>query len=285
LKYLTFILNWLKTPYPLLFSVKSRIVSVLGFGVFTFLFLYIFRPFGISEYKNVFLLTLGFSFITLMIVFIVSFVFPRLYPPFFDEKKWTIGRMFLLIISTVILISITNWFYNYKIFNEQKEFINLPLFIVDTTLIAIFPITFYLMIYDKYTHRSKRNFYKNIKKTKANKTLILIDENNKEKLIFTIKDVIYISAQGNYVSVFLNTKEKGIKEKVLRSSLKKIENQLNDCNCFIRCHRSYIINAYWFEKVTGNAHSYYLNSPIIDYAIPVSRSFPKEKFEKLTNCT
>jgi len=280
LKYLAFILHWLKTPYPLLFSAKSRVISALGFSVFTFLFLYIFKPFGISEYENVFLLTLGFSFISLIVIFSVLFVFPHLYPRFFDKKKWTIGKMFLLIISTVILISIANWFYNYKIFNEQKEYINLPLFIVFTILIAIFPITFYLMIYDKYTHKSKRVSYKN---PKANKTLILIDENNKEKLTFTLEDVIYISAQGNYVSIFFNT-EKGVREKVLRSSLKKIENQLNHCFCFIRCHRSYIINTYWFEKVTGNARSYSLKSPIIDYTIPISRSFPKEKFNNLTKC-
>ena len=98
-----------KEPYPLLFSVKSRLITVLGFGFFTFLFLYIFRPFHIDTLEHVFTIIVGFSLLTMLVIFLTLFVAPLIFLDFFNPKKWTKGKMFLLVMINLFFVGVVNW--------------------------------------------------------------------------------------------------------------------------------------------------------------------------------
>jgi len=67
-----------------------------------------------------------------------------------------------------------------------------------------------------------------------------------------------------------------LKEKILRVTLTKIESFLKDYDFIIRCHKSYIVNKKYVNKVTGNARGYLLKCNILDFYIPVSRKFSKK---------
>ena len=56
----------------------------------------------------------------------------------------------------------------------------------------------------------------------------------------------------------------------------KIESFLKDYDFIIRCHKSYIVNTKYVNKVTGNARGYLLKCNILDFYIPVSRKFSKK---------
>lgn len=50
---------------------------------------------------------------------------------------------------------------------------------------------------------------------------------------------------------------------------------------FVKCHRSYIVNTYHMDALKGNARNYYLESSLIDFDIPVSRSYLVKELKKL----
>ena len=74
--------------------------------------------------------------------------------------------------------------------------------------------------------------------------------------------------------------EDKLKEKLLRVTLKNIENQITDKN-ILRCHRSFIINANVKYSILGNSNGYHLKSKFLQNTIPVSRSLGKEIVDKL----
>ncbi len=90
----------------------------------------------------------------------------------------------------------------------------------------------------------------------------------KEKIIFSANDLLFIKSSDNY-SEFHFTDTKGIKRKILRLTLKSIEEQLK-CDYIIRSHKSYIVNLKQDIIIKGNAND--TKILIQDFTIPVSRS-------------
>ncbi|MDP5105491.1 MAG: LytTR family transcriptional regulator DNA-binding domain-containing protein [Polaribacter sp.] len=110
--------------------------------------------------------------------------------------------------------------------------------------------------------------------------ITIYSENKKEKLTIHIDKLIYITIDGNYASFFLDTTN-GVKELILRNTLANILKQLKDYPFIVRCHKSYIINSLFFNKIKGNARGYFLKSKNIESKIPVSRSFNKKELVDL----
>ena len=103
-------------------------------------------------------------------------------------------------------------------------------------------------------------------------------QNNKESIKIETKNLLYITSQGNYASFFVKD-DKEIKEKILRTTLAKIDNAFRDNPKIIRCHKSYIINTNYIEDITGNARGYLLSIKDVETTIPVSRNFSKQSLE------
>jgi len=61
--------------------------------------------------------------------------------------------------------------------------------------------------------------------------------------------------------------------KLLRSTIKQMEEQLKDHQSFIRCHRAYIVNMNQITNIEGNAQGYKLRLRKTDKDIPVSRTY------------
>jgi len=85
--------KWLLKPYPFNYSVKSKLLISVGFWLYIFLFLYIFQPLGVNGYDNILEVSFSFAFITFIIIAFMLFSTPVVFPDFFDEDKWTTGKM------------------------------------------------------------------------------------------------------------------------------------------------------------------------------------------------
>lgn len=114
----------------------------------------------------------------------------------------------------------------------------------------------------------------------VNEKITVFAENKRDSISFNISDLIYITTQGNYAS-FYCCDENGLKEMVLRNSLIRIANQLQDFTNIKRCHKSYIINKTHMKAISGNARGYYLESNLLSMKIPISRNLKKEEIENL----
>lgn len=250
-------------------------------------FLYIFQPFSLAslgestlEYTSAIGL---FSFVGALFVLIVP---PLLFPVYFNEDKWTVGKNILLIFIAIFFIGFILW-YCTNIYKESKDLkkISFPLFMLYTFLVGAIPVFFMIYINEKSLSRKRRKRVKEIKtfrerkrlekqKTLTNKITIYSD-NKKENISININSLVYITSQGNYASFFIKKEDGSLKEKILRVTLSKIEKELEEYSKVIRCHKSYIVNTTFINDISGNARGYLLKSDIITIEIPVSRSFSK----------
>lgn len=273
---------WFLKPYPFVTTTKQKLVMSLVFGKIVFLFLYVFKPFGINNLENNLVqYTLGFGLITFIITLFNLFIFPFIFHKFFNPNKWIIGKMVFFFLGTTLMISIANWYYNLSIARSNTQLDNTFLhYVLLTLLVSFFPLLFY--IYMSERNRSKQYVLvaKKLSNTKndilkENEKITLISTTKKDSFSFVINDLVYISSAGNYASIFY-LKNNELKEHLIRISLSKLENQLQDFDFIVRCHKSYIVNTHQVLKIDGNARGYFLSFDKIDFSIPVSRNFPKE---------
>ena len=106
-----------------------------------------------------------------------------------------------------------------------------------------------------------------------------LQTDTKEEFTLNMNNLVYVEAQENYSKIVWTDKGE-VKEKLLRVTLKRIEDQLAD-DTLVRCHRSYIINTKVDFTILGNSNGYCLESDLVKHTIPISRSIGKEIVRKL----
>ncbi len=284
------ILSWLSTPYYFNPSVKFKLKISFAFGFFVFLFLYVFKPFDINSLVNLVLeYTLLLGIITTSGVFFMLYIPALLFKNYFDEDKWTIGRNLFVILIGLLLIGSFLWYLSNLYKNTFGiDSLNYITFLTYTFLVGTIPLLFFVFINEKNVRekRKKRateitNFKKEkLVKKVLKKEVTIYSDNQKEKIVFKVDDLVYISSQGNYASFFIR-KNSDLKEMILRVTLTKIDEELQDYTSIIRCHKSYIINVNFITDISGNARGYLLKLDVIPFDIPVSRNFSKQSLKSL----
>ena len=105
---------------------------------------------------------------------------------------------------------------------------------------------------------------------------------NKHELVFRkgqelirvlIKDIIYIEAEKNYLMI--RTCDEMIR---IRETMTNALNELQ-CKGFIRCHKGYLVNADYIEKLRNS--EVLLRAGDESIALPVGRSYEKEVRKKI----
>jgi DNA-binding LytR/AlgR family response regulator len=116
-----------------------------------------------------------------------------------------------------------------------------------------------------------------------NKTIEFVSDSNTENLILQVADVVLIKSADNYVEI-VYMEDNTIKRKLIRNTLKNIELQVRQYSNFIRCHRTYIINTYYIEKLHIKFNNYVLTIKGYNEQVAVSRQYllkVKEAISKL----
>ncbi len=284
------IFSWLSTPYYFNPSIKFKLKVSFCFGFFVFIFLYIFKPFNINTLVNLILeytIFLGVS--TTFGVFFMLYIPPLFFKNYFDEDKWTVGRNLFVILIGLFLNGSFLWFFSNLFKNsfgiESLKYFN---FLSYTFLVGTIPLLFFVFINEKSVREKRKkkaneiNTYNKEKLVEKilKKDVTIYSDNKKEKIVFKVDDLVYISSQGNYASFFIR-KNSDLKEMILRVTLTKIDEELQDYTSIIRCHKSYIINVNFITDISGNARGYLLKSDVIPFDIPVSRNFSKQSLKGL----
>jgi DNA-binding LytR/AlgR family response regulator len=105
-----------------------------------------------------------------------------------------------------------------------------------------------------------------------NQLVELVSENLAEKLSLPVKDIAFIKSADNYVEIVY--KEVGqFKKKLLRNTLKNIEQQLKPFPDFLRCHRICIVNKQHIDKLNKVYSNHWLTIKDYKEKIPVSRQY------------
>lgn len=274
-------LNKLSNSYPIDVSFGFQLKLAISFAFFVFLFLYIFQPFQLASLENeIALISLGFAVVTFMSMLFLNALIPYLFPSYFVEENWIVGKEIIWSLSNLWLIGMANYLYFAFYFNSSFQWDSFWWFQFVTLSVGIFPITFVILwkegrgrsTYDQQAQKLSEEFRKEFIPTPDGKSPLLLESQNKgEQLRLRPDNILFIQAADNYVIVCYL--EKTLQKRIIRTSLKQLEKDLGKFSFLFRCHKSYLVNIKRVSSISGNAQGYKLHLFNTDQRVPVSRLY------------
>jgi hypothetical protein len=279
--------SWLNRPYPLIESNRLKTFLVLGFGLFTYLFLIVYKPFRaveIGDHQVWFLF--GFGISVSIALSITYFIIPNIFKNIFQQEHWQIKKEILYLMLSLAVTSILNYTYNETIGGliDAPKYSLLEYFGI-TFSVGIFPIIFLIFLVELFLSRRNSAEAKALlgqlpptKITSKPEEFLIIQSDTTKSPVLKIapNDFILARSDNNYITLFY-LEDDEFKRQLFRLSMKKLEGQCLKTKFIIRCHRSYMINKNRIKKIEGNARSLVVKLEHYLEDVPVSRSFDKEQ--------
>ena len=271
--------NPFRKPYKEFGTPRDKFISILIFGLFIFLFLYLFKPFGITQLKPKpqFFITLGFGLVTTFVLF----VFNYLVEPLLIKNNWTLGKRILWDIVIASSIGCANYFYLSIIIPHIFKFEYLLISVWTAILVGSIPVTI------GYIVRTNRLYKAALQEAAIPTEEILWESevliragNPKNEFRFNPKNIVYLCSNDNYVTI-VTIKGDALTKTHLRGTLKATEEELKRNNRFMRCHKCYIVNAEFIDRLIGNVQNMKIRLLPSGIEIPVSRSKAAIVFKKI----
>jgi hypothetical protein len=274
-------LRFLNRPYPTITDWRKRLWTAFFIGLFIFLFLYLFQPFGLSAYTgpNKTVIIAGYGLVSFVCCVIIMHLIPPFFPTWFREENWKTWKEIIIILVTVVLIGTGNHLYSYLVGFTPLTLSGFLFFQGITATVALLPVSLFVMLKENQLLRQNLNSAREVNQVIqshetaqpiADNPIILSSENGKELVQAKASQILFLAAAENYVEVFWNAGGE-VQKTLLRSTLARIEEQLKSHPDFFRCHRAYIINLKNVQSVEGNAQGYRVSFPGIERQVPVSR--------------
>lgn len=271
--------NIFNRPFNAVEPSKGKFVSILLFGLFIFLFLFIFKPFGFHQIKSdqQLLISFGFGLVTTFMLIIFKF----LLEPVVTKGNWTLGKNILWDITIASSIGIANYIYITLIFHQDFVIKYMFLGIYSAILVGITPVTI------SYIVRMNR-----IYKTALEQAAIIPKEilwesevtvrggNPKNEFKFNPRSIVYLCSNDNYITI-VTIKGETLTRSHVRGTLKAAESELRKNTSFFRCHKCFIVNCEYVDHISGNIQNMKLKLKPQGLEIPISRSKAADAVRKL----
>lgn len=289
-------MRFLKQPFPHESSLACSARLAIRFGIFIFLFLAIFRPFNMDALpaKTIFISSAVLGLVTFTCILTCDFVFPLIFPDYFREDKWTTGKQILDVLFTLLVIGSVNFLLFPSLFGgtlNWNEFFRVQLL---TVIVGSLPIALFTLlkqnVWLKQFKKEAATLQEKLQEKKQEEQQTTPDtkhqlisftgENSTEKFQIEDHQLLYIEAASNYVKLYFEKNGK-LNYTIIRNTMKRVEELLQEYTMFFRCHRTYIVNLDKVEAVEGNAQGYKLKITGSDERLPVSRSLNKEFSDRL----
>ena len=256
---------------------KSFLVITLS----VFLFILFFQPFSVEkfEFQNKLVFIAGFGLIILILLFISQILFQSRFMRAEEEMSENSLHIPLYYFTQVVTTSLAFIFY--------IRFVGEALITFDTVVKVIFislslPITLYLKNkMDSYQvrlqnllheSRAMQDKLKQFSEGYANKFIELISEKESDNFRLQVSEIVFVKSANNYVEIGYND-EGMVKKKMIRNTLRNVEQQLQEFNNFIRTHRTSIVNIQYIKKLNKNFDTYWLSLENTKESVPVSRQY------------
>jgi len=261
--------NLFNRPFNVVEPSKGRFVSILLFGLFIFLFLFIFKPFGFNQLKSdqQLFISFGFGLVTAFMLII----FKYLLEPVITKRNWTLGKNILWDIIVASGIGVANYFYMTLIFHQGLVIKYLFFAIYTAILVGVIPVTIsYIVLLNR--------LYKTALKEAAivpedilwESEVVIRAGNSKNEVRINPKNIIYVCSNDNYVTI-VTMKGDAQNKTTIRGTLKSAESELRKNSRFLRCHKCYIVNLDFVDRVTGHNQNMRIRLLPSGTEIPVSR--------------
>lgn len=282
------LLKYLNNPYPVVYH---RWKIILLSSLIVFLVLVVFQPFGIwSIEDHKISIVLGYGLVTALSQLIPGYLFPALFPTYYKEQGWTVGKQLLSILILLSFIGVCNWIYSVWLYGLLFRWEILAYFIGVTYLVGAVPIVFFTLINQnrRLAHHLKESVEINaclqepvsVPQEKGEKYSVIFQGGVKEALEVDARDLFYVEADGNYIKVVYRKGGKPV-SKLLRATMKQAEEAIESCPYLLKCHRAFLVNVHSVVEVNGNSQGYRLLLNGCADEVPVSRAYSKEVKEQI----
>jgi len=292
--YLKYIKEYLCRPYPQLDMLWWK-TTFITCGVVCLLFV-IFEPFGIDSSLGIYkwIILGGLMLISGICVNLPKWILPFIFgKEYFEEKNWTVGKNIFYYILLLLLIAIGNYLFIFTFFSSRGFTLSAFFTItIDTFLIGIFPVGLTTILTENRNmsrhlkevasmnesiHKGKRTASSDNSSPAAK---IVLPDGLKETFELEADHLLLAEADGNYVKIVCCKDEK-VLQRSLRITMKQVEDAFTAYSFIQKCHRAFLVNLHFIEKVKGNSQGYRLVLKGWNEEIPVSRAYNKEIREKV----
>jgi len=273
--------NFLNKKFTLLDKKSDRYILIGIVLIFSILFINLFVPWNISRWYSdsgfiQFLRLSSYGIVVALIFLFTQFPLRKI----FRIQYFKIKNYLLWLLLEIILISLV---YIFIYGNPIGNFFNDLIYSLKYTLLGIcLPYSFaILIIYYKNQRTEIQNLKNKISKPlpKGKHLISFNDDGGKIKFSIQLMDVLVLESADNYVMVFYLSEE-NIKRKLLRNTLKNLENNLAESH-IVRCHRSFMVNLQNIELVKKEGKKLQLKIKKMKKNIPVSQKYSPRVLELL----
>ncbi len=104
------------------------------------------------------------------------------------------------------------------------------------------------------------------------RTIELKSEGGRDIFKLIVSDIIYVVSADNYVEIVFKENEH-FEKKLLRNTLKNLQQLLTPYSNFIRCHRTCLVNIHYIDQLRRSYNNYWITLKGADQKLPVSRQY------------
>ena len=277
-------------------TITTRIIST----TFTVVALAVFKPFGLDawQWQGYLHLTalglIGFS-ICMMTDIILKYIvkMPR---SFMKGAEYIIRRNLWFQFINTPLVTLGICLYRHFVLSDRVQGNHFSIVNFLETLVIITFCSFAIGLYWRFKFRSKylameleetKLLNVELKKMQgsehtslneveqsSDKPLqqeITLTGTTNESVTLQISHLLYIEAVGNYVKVN-HLRDGQVRSDMLRTTMKQMEETLQDYPMIVRCHRAFLVNLGQVEQIVSHSGSTQLLIRQCHESLPVSRS-------------
>ncbi len=271
----------LKQPLPLNLNIVKNILGSITFGAFVFFFLIILKPFGLQALSGKVLITVtsGYGLVTTGYLTIHSLIMVII----LTERNWTVGKEILNTLIIITMIGLCNYLYHSIYSSQTLILVELIEFQLEALVVSFLPISLYTVLRQNYLLKKYLKEAEEINRkaswkfsdNRNDEAVVISAQNPKNDFSCNFSDILFFHALDNYIVIHFIKDSNYLKE-VIRTTLKKAKDDLNEYPNFFHCHKSYIVNLDKVIKVSGNAQGLKLHFDHVNEIIPVSRQLQQE---------
>lgn len=245
-------------------------------SAFVFLFLLVFRPFGLSEQEHVLLITFGFGATCLLVMLFLNVIIIASLPVFFDEDNWFIWKELVWVLINIALVGLANAFYTSRVAELPFNLQNVGTFELYTLAVSVLPLIVSVLInyslkkerFEKTSNEISKGL---LSRSKPRKEATVVLDGGSERLELQPDDFLYAKSLDNYIECYYLIGAE-LKKCLLRKTLKSTSEDFATVDDIRQVHRSYLVNLNHVSHVSGNAQGLRLHFELTEEIVPVSRN-------------
>lgn len=267
--------------YPTRYQSQNLIKSSIVVLVIILTFLLLFKPFGVydPELKMHYLFICFFHALSPALILFAYFGILNYFRKAKNKSKWTLLKEYIHIGFVLLLAGLCSFLMRDLIYNNANNWSwNYFWEEIRNCFVAGIFFYFFLRLTSFYFESKKGSPFvlqfipltAEPQQTNSQANLFISTQVKQDDFSLDIDHLLFVKADGNYIEL---TQSNGnqITTEVKRISLTQFETQIAAYPHFFRCHRTYLVNMFKVEKVSGNSQGYQLSFNETPIKIPVSR--------------